>query len=193
MSNIRNRAELLMTLLYSGIDEEELLDQASLSIEGITRLEKLIFLLIQEKNFLGDVNIDSKFNFSPFKMGPWSNQIYDEIDFLESLNLLKKKETIKNVPADNAYFDELLTNSIIDKYQKNKYTDDRKSNIFELSESGKKKALEIWNRLSPQEKKSIIDIKKRFNRMNLKQFLTYVYNKYPEYTTNSEIKDQLYL
>ncbi len=183
---IRNKTELLLVLLYAGEGPSQ-----SAPIIGITRLEKLLFLLKTEEGFLANVPEGDNLNFVPFRMGPWTNEIYDEVDFLESLGLVKKQGQKKRTPADAVHDDELFNDMVLDKYQNNATVADEETEIFTLSEEGKKKASEFWARLSTEEKQSLIAVKQRFNKMNLKQFLRYVYKKHPEYTTESEIKDYL--
>ena len=185
-SGIKNKAELMLVLLYSGTDLNYE-QQKSVEIKGITRLEKLIFLLTKEKEFLKGAERENDFNFFPYKMGPWTNEVYDEVDFLESLGLLTKIDEDKITPADIAYIDELFNNAMLDKYQKNAFISEKGTEVFKLTEEGKQKALIIWNKLSNDEKNNIIEIKRKFNRMNLKQLLRYVYNNFPEYSTKSEI------
>lgn len=182
-SGINNKAELMLALLYAGTNEGNKDVQQSTEIEGITRLEKLLFLLKKEKNFLSNVSQENDFHFFPFKMGPWTNEVYDELDFLESLNLIKKEEEHKSNVADDAYVDELFNNAILEKYQRQDFGKEKGTKIFRLSDEGKQKAANIWRRLTDQQKADIIEVKRKFNKMNLRQFLRYVYVQYPEYTS----------
>lgn len=184
---IESKAELLLTLLYSP-DSTHL----SAPIVGITRLEKLLFLLKQESNLVSQKKRESVFNFVPFRMGPWSQEVYDEADFLESLGLLNKKKTGEASVEDSAHTDELFDSLILTKYQKNDFNSRNESvERFELTEKGKAIAQGIWNKLTDEDKKQITRIKAQFNKMNLRQFLRYVYKKYPEYASKSEIKEYL--
>lgn len=187
---IKNKADLLLALLYAG-RESVSGQESSEPIIGITRLEKLLFLLKIKENFLEDADDRDDFHFVPFRMGPWTGEVYDEVDFLESLGLLEKSEQRKRSAADAAHDDELFSEMVLDKYQKSAVDVDEDSEKFSLTKEGRIKAGKVWSRLSPEEKKRIIEIKKTFNRMNLRQFLRYVYKKYPEYTTESEIKRYL--
>jgi len=189
-SRIKNKTQLVLTLLYAGVKSIRG-EQDSIGIEGITRLEKLLFLLKMEKGFLEDAENVDNFHYIPFKMGPWTNEVYDEIDFLESLGLVEKKQDKKKTPADIAYVNELLENSLLDKYQKNTYSNNKGTDLFSLTTKGKEKAIDIWNNLSDFERENLIEIKRKFNNMNLNQLLRYVYNKYPEYSKESEIRDAL--
>lgn len=188
-SGIRNKADLMLALLFAG--ERPVSDVTATSVVGITRLEKLLFLLKLDEGFLQGVSEKDNFNFIPFKMGPWSNEIYDEVDFLESLGLLTKGSKEKRSAIDAEHDNELFSGMVLDKYQKSASSVDEECEVFKLTDSGKVKAKEIWDRLADEEKKRLIELKSKFNKMNLKQFLRYVYKKYPEYTTESEIKDYL--
>jgi uncharacterized protein len=184
---INSKAELLLSLLYSNDGS-----QNHAAIVGITRLEKLLFLLKHETKLLSTKKNQDFFNFVPFRMGPWSQDVYDETDFLESLGLLDKKKAGETNPEDKSHDNELFGSIVLTNYQKNDFSSSNESaEKFELTDKGRNIARKIWERLSEDEKKSIAHIKSRFNKMNLRQFLRYVYNKYPEYTTKSEIKEYL--
>lgn len=183
MGKMRNRAELILSLLYAN-------ESIPKPIVGMTRLEKMIFLLTKQESVLSDVK-DEKYTFVPFRMGPWSNEVYDEIDFLESLGLVKKRNSHSIEPAEKAETKELFNTLIIEKYQRNVVNTQQVSEILGLTEKGIEKAKSLWNRLNDEEKKKIVNIKNTYNNMNLRQLLRYIYNKYPEYTTESEIKEYL--
>ncbi len=187
---IKNKAELLLSLLFAG-EQDSSSGQYSTSIEGITRLEKLLFILKIEEGFLADVPEKDDFNFVPFRLGPWTNEVYDEVDFLESLGLLDKENPDQCSAIDSEHDNELFSAMVLDTYQQNSIPRSEECEVFELTAAGKEKALEIWNRLSDQEKNIIIRVKRKFNKMNLKQLLRYVYKRHSEYTAESEIKDYL--
>ena len=181
---IRNKTDLLIALLYA--DNKK-------SIEGITRLEKMLFLLKEEEGFLSNSTKEENFNFTPFKMGPWSQEVYDELDFLESLGLLEKRQSANQQEEDSTHDDELFDSIALDKYQVDKTSFyENKTEKFQLSEKAFKIAEKMWTtRINDEERKKIEQLKKKYNSMNLKQFLRYVYRKYPRYTSKSEIKDYL--
>lgn len=183
---LQNKAYLLISLLYAGDGK------TNQSIEGITRLEKMLFLLKIDEGFLSDVPNEDNFNFVPFKMGPWSQEVYDELDFLDSLGLIKKNKTGQTQEEDVIHSDELFDSLTLDKYQKNEAAFfDKSTETFALSGKGVEVAKKLWVKLDEDEQKKIKMLKKKFNRMNLKQFLRYVYKKHPQYASKSEIKDYL--
>ena len=187
---LKNKADLLLALLYAG-EGKPPDSRSSGEIAGITRLEKLLFILKMDEGLLTDVLREDNFNFVPFRMGPWTNEVYDEVDFLESLGLLKKRTGKRRSAADAVHDDELFEAVILEKYQEDAAYTNHTAEVFSLTAEGREKAQAVWNRLSDEEKQKIISVKRKFNNMNLTQFLRYVYKKHPEYTAESEIKDYL--
>jgi hypothetical protein len=76
--------DLILLLLEAN---ERLLHKDAIS--GITRLEKLLFLLKNETDFEGIANF---FIFEPHNFGPFSKQVYEAVDFLEGCELIQVRE-----------------------------------------------------------------------------------------------------
>src|SRR3954464_11076553 len=57
--------------------------------DGITRLEKLVFLLKQETDF--DSEVSDPFTFEAYHYGPYSREIYDAVDFLKAMQLISER------------------------------------------------------------------------------------------------------
>src|ERR1700678_4471139 len=88
MANVQSpkrlsKQQLLMLLL--GLDGSGISDEG---IGGITRLQKLLFLLWKEA---GIQEVDSGFEFRPYKAGPYSRKLYDELELLENLNFIQSE------------------------------------------------------------------------------------------------------
>lgn len=180
-----NKTDVLIALLYA----PDRHNREAAGVDGITRLEKLLFLSEKEGGL--SVGEGGRYKFVAFRMGPWSSDVYDEIDFLESLGLVESRTIRHSDPSDRAHDDELLSSAILDKYDTSSTNPEDHSEHYRLTDKGRKKALEIWENLPAEEKQKLIKIKQKFNSMNLRQLLRYVYQKYPEYTSESEIKDYL--
>lgn len=73
------KSDLILLLLYG---------DNKFPIEGITRFEKLVFLT-QKKVLDISENVKIKFDFGPDRFGPLSMEIYDELDFLKSVGMIK--------------------------------------------------------------------------------------------------------
>ena len=107
----------------------------------MTELMKYLFLLQKE------YNIDLAYNFEPYKYGPFTPQVYRDLDSLKGK--VKVKEVTDNVDKSLITSDEL---PLVDQ--------------------------DIEN--------GIKDLLNRFGSMSLRDLLSYVYKKYPQYTVKSE-------
>ena len=147
-------------------------------LDGVTRLEKLIFLLKKETQ-LGEVLTEDP-EFHSYDFGPFSSKIYQAVEMLERAELLREDvnyagatddtwETVNIVGTDAPYA----------------------SRSFELTERGKR-YFEALQRETPKHVvMEVTALKDRFASMPLRQLVRYVYQKYPEYTTRSKIKDEI--
>lgn len=158
-------------------------------IDGITRLTKLLFLLKEESH------ISNKLIFIPYKMGPFSSEIYNVLEFMKTYpdatpdgSLLKVTEKYggKGIdPEALKYLDDAASDS--DDPQDIRLME----STFELTEIGKKVASKIWEALPENERESIKYIKRKYGSLSLRELLRYVYKKYPDMASKSEIKHQL--
>ncbi|MFH1549939.1 MAG: hypothetical protein ABIH04_05210 [Planctomycetota bacterium] len=185
--DIKNRSEAVLLLFFA---EDNVLKENA-PIEGITRLEKMVFLIEKESNLLRKLGQKGEFGFRPYKMGPFSSEIYDEVDFLESLGLVNSRMSGKKQPAESVETENFLDEQMLDKYQKEDISHDDTERVYKLTEKGKEIARGLFESLPEQEQEFLVNLKKKFNRMSLRQLLRYIYKKYPDYATESEIKDYL--
>ena len=139
------------------------------SIHGITKLQKLLFLIEEETKFFEEYKDDLAFEFDAHKMGPFSKHVYEELRFLQQLNAIET-EPMEDGSEDNAQ----LTNK-----------------IFHITEKGEKIASELANQLEPVHNQELAEIVENYNDMELRELLHYVYTEYPSFTTESEIKDEI--
>jgi hypothetical protein len=198
MSHITRRD---LVLLLVGANPE---GKAGDEVGGITRLQKLLYLLEREGHI---VPTKDGFDFTPYKAGPYSAKLYDDLEFLENLGLIESEVVAEATEAEAAEVeaeaaevdllncDELLGNGIetstssfgglvaADAYEEHKYR---------LTGEGLKRMEEL---LSKGEYQPVVDgirkIKSKYGHFSLSDLLHYVYTKYPEMTTESEIKDKV--
>src|SRR5438128_2203754 len=115
-------------------------------IGGITRLQKLLFLLEREEGLkpTGD-----GFDFEAYKAGPYSEKLYDDLEFLENLGLIQSEVTAEATDAEAAEidllsFEELMgegpdgTEAGPDAYEERRYslTETGVARLKELLQSG---------------------------------------------------------
>ena len=92
-----DREDVLLLLLSALSDPN-----AKQRMAGITRLEKMMFLLQKETEFSGKLH--NKFNFEAWKFGPFSKEIYEDLDLLASLDLVEIRE--RKLPSYIEYTEE---------------------------------------------------------------------------------------
>lgn len=149
-------------------------------IEGITRLEKLVFLLEQE----GDLDdfLAETAEFEPYTYGPFSKKIYQAVETLEAYGLLIE-ENVYAETGDDTWESE----SIIGAEDPFTYSERR----FLLTQKGRRYYDALVSELPPDVPKQVGLLKDRFGAIPLRQLLRFVYLRYEEYTTESAIKDEL--
>ena len=171
-------------------------------IIGITRLQKLLFLVEQEGKIV--LNAD----FEPYRFGPFSKKVQDDIDFLInmgyiesscekfSLNQKKRIEDVYNMSAKDLLshpisnsettLDDDVPADFIEE-DTNKEPIMKKDNVvYRLTEKGKE-----YLRKFPNQVNSVQKIRGKYKNMSLTDLLSYVYSHYPNFTTESEIKDKI--
>src|SRR6266436_1354107 len=72
--------DLLLLLIGLG-------DTDNRGLGGITRIQKLIYLLESEEDIRPEGDV---FRFEPYKAGPYSPRIYDDLEFLENLDYMSR-------------------------------------------------------------------------------------------------------
>lgn len=134
--------------MYS--DDEE-------AVYGRTRFQKMVFMLQQR---LADDESINTYPFEAYDYGPFSKELYDDIDDLIEQDLIE--ETREEFDGDKVIYEYELT----DKGQgliSQIIESDSSYEIFSLSE----------------------DLKQEFNQKDLSELLDIVYSEYPEYARNS--------
>ena len=192
-----------MLLLLIGLNDSEH------GLGGITRIQKLLYLLDAEEKIHPS---GEGFDFEAYKAGPYSSRIYDDLEFLENLNFIKRTGpagddlgtgalSTSAMTSDSEQaevdltFEELMGPEDVmapgpdeiaptaDSYEETRYM---------LTDEGKNKMEAL---LSRKEYKPFVDgirkVKSRFAKYSLNDLLYYVYTRHPEMTTESEIKEKV--
>lgn len=142
-------------------------------LDGITRLEKLLFLAERE----GDLppQVQSVFEFKPYDYGPYSKDVYEAAELLERFGLLKESRVYQGSGLDE--MEEVLVGADREGVERR----------FTLTENGRVVADELMKR-HPGVAAALKIIKERFGRMSLQQLLQYVYTAYPDTAAKSRIR-----
>ncbi len=131
------------------------------TIEGKLRLEKMVFLLDQTIRSKRLHIADKLYDFRAYSFGPFSEEVYDDIELLKDLNLVNISGTEENP-----------TYQITDKGKK----------IVE-----KMIQQEV---IPPSLLNEIENIKRKWNRADLYSLLKYIYRNYREFTQKSLIRER---
>lgn len=174
---VKSAVDLMVLLLYANEGKD---------IRGITKLEKLIYLLLKEGSFEDYSDIIKEYTYKPYDFGPYSEGVYDNIEALKSMNLLEvREEKFEN-------FKEVVDGMIYKYNEDEEYLPKQKTvEIYKLNDRGKKVAEHLEKTLTSNEKRNIEGIKDRYNEMSLKELLQYVYTKYPDSTVKSKIVNKI--
>ena len=205
-----DRRELLVLLLQAagpkGVDCEP--------ITGVTRLQKLLYILKREQNI--EKFSSNYFTFEAYKFGPYASQLYDDIAFLENLKFIESgsksihTEAFKigtiSLPSLVGLGDHSASRADIEEaravfdYQIGNNADalreeDSQEKVFRLTPKGVDAAVQILQQLSHGEREALqrklVGVKRLYGGMTLRRLLNYVYTQYPESAVESEIIDRV--
>lgn len=170
-----DREDVILLLMEAN---ERLLRKPTLN--GITRLEKLVFLLEKESSFEG---IGSFFPFEPNNFGPFSKEVYEAVEFLEGCELVEVREKTYVSPYAASDEDKLLS----------EISDDDSGGLtsemrFALTENGRKVARKMREAVARKKQSDVEEVDRiirKYGTRPLNHLIRYVYRQYPEMTSKS--------
>lgn len=147
-----HRKLLPLALMYAGDGEP---------IEGRTRLQKLVFLMQKRLEEAGEDPLQSDdYEFIPYDYGPFSKELYDDLDETMACNMVEGRE--EDLGEDKVKYD------------------------YEIQEDGEKWVSE---QLSKEEAQRILEfaeeIRDEYGDVYLSDLIDEVYSRYPKYAENS--------
>jgi uncharacterized protein YwgA len=181
---VENSLDLLLVLLFAPSHKRKECEP----IEGITRLQKLIFLLNQGKGPNSLVEIAKEYDFKADKMGPYTDSLREDLDALISLGLVGT-ERLRYLISDDK--DDPDYDVDDPDYKQNIKLKRVESQKYFLTKNGKEAGTELWHSLSSKDRDALREFKAFFCSLSLRQLLIFVYDQFPEFTVKSEIKKQL--
>lgn len=170
---IESGLDVLLALLYSPGDSGHKTEP----IKGITRLQKILFLLWKEGKFFE--NVPNLYGFDAYDYGPCMDDLYDDLDFSAGINLIKIEENPSGNEFEGGDEDAFLKDFGFTP------TSSQTRRDFKLTEAGEEAGRDIFNALSKEEQQRLVRIKTRFNAMRFFDLLRYVYQKYPKFAERS--------
>jgi uncharacterized protein len=147
-------------------------------IEGVTRLEKLIFLLERETP-VGQW-LTERPEFRSHRFGPFSSKIYQAVETLAAASLIRDSANPGHDPQDAWE----TVNFVLDDIDADPFA----NRIFELTDQGWNYYRALLLDMPTETPRVVSGFKHRFASIPLRQLVRYVYERYPEFTDKSEIR-----
>lgn len=198
MGNARTISRQSLLLLLLGVDES---GATPVGIGGMTRLQKLLFLLWKEA---GIEEVDHAFAFKAYKAGPYSRRLYDELELLENLGLIKGEDQGEATEAEAAEIEELSFEHLmgddarpfqsVHSRSEAGTADSFEERRFTLTDKGLERVKKLLDDAKDQPfVDGIRRMKSKFANYSLQDLLYYVYTKYEDegWTSESEIRDKV--
>jgi hypothetical protein len=187
---INNRKDIMLLLLYSPGRGE----QPNESIVGRTRLVKMLFLFKEEamQHFKAELDIpaDKFYQFFAWNFGPFSRDVYDDLTFFTLRGFVKSAEVEEDaLPESAAEWEAWL--DCAKSAAEEEYISEFKEESFSLTTKGVAFAAELYENLSPPQRKLLKEFKKRTCAVPLRALLKYVYENYEQMTEKSTIKEEI--
>ncbi len=154
-------------------------------IRGVTRLEKLVFLLERETSSRAWLQDDAEFE--PYNFGPFSQKVYQAVDMLSAADLLTDsshpaKDDLDTWEEREGIGLEDGSDALQDPYM---------TRDFSLTERGWRYYKALTEELSTDALDELEKFKRQFAFLPLRQLIRYVYSRYEDFTTKSKIKDDI--
>ncbi len=169
--------DLIVILLGSPTRSQSLRNR----LNGVTRLEKLIFLLETETE-LPKVLTESP-EYEPYNYGPFSKKVYESLDMLAAAGLLK----VSGSGASEG--DALEASEILGSMDSS--DEPYAERQFELTPLGRKYYEAVAEELPEWVVPQVSKFKDSFGMLSLRQLVRYVYENHPDMITKSLIRDQV--
>jgi uncharacterized protein YwgA len=136
------------------------------------------------------------FEFTPYKAGPYSPRLYDDLEFLENLGFVESRVTAESTEEESAEVDYTFEDLIEPEQQLEQRgrpeADSYEERVFFLTSEGRSRVERL---IEGTESGEIADrirsLRKKYSRYSLNDLLYYVYTRYPEMATESEIREKV--
>jgi uncharacterized protein YwgA len=181
---LENGTDLLILLLYTpGHTKKE-----GEPIEGITRLQKLMFLLRQGLGPGKMVDLAKMYGYKPYKMGPYSDELGRDLEELIAAGIIRGERLEYWIRDDADEMIDIDPDVDMPTRRKRKVESIRYSLTPDL---GMQIGGDLWGTLGLGERRELGKFKAFFNGLSLRQLLIFAYERFPEFATESVIKSQL--
>jgi uncharacterized protein len=149
---------------------------ATKRINGITRLEQLLYLVERETPVASKVT-GQKLDFVAYDYGPFSKDVYQAVEILEEAGLVTEERLV-----DGKTIDSMEDADVTGAVEGDEYVERR----FALTPDGEMVA-RLLGRHHPDVMSQLGAIKDRYAERPLSSLIRYVYKTYPDSAINSKI------
>lgn len=172
---VDNRKDLLLLTLAA---------ESGAPVVGVTRLQKYMYLLQEQGGWKS--RLKRPYEFRAYDYGPFDDQIYADLDFLENLDLIEKEAFGDEPSAENG--EERAASESWATRDPEFAPEAANGTIwaYRLTDKGREF---VENRLKVDEadQESVERLKQRWNSVPLSQFLKWLYSEYPEMAANTKL------
>lgn len=175
-------------------------------IAGTTRLQKLLFLVREQlPRVSGDRLVRVDFEFEAYKFGPADLRLYQDLEFLISLEHIAKSSETNGDLLDRPGPEESTERALSFAYLMGDEDDagllaeaEEELEEYRITASGERllavlvgqasgKGRELCDRVLAASR----DVKQTYSTWPLQRLLRYVYSEHPDMTTSSEIRERV--
>jgi hypothetical protein len=149
-------------------------------VNGVTRLEKLLYLADRETDVSASV-LDERLVFKAYDYGPFSKEVYEAAEILEEAGLVREERQVSGQSVDGLE-DVEVTGAVED--------DEYVTRCFVITPHGEAVAGLLAGQ-HPDVVRALSGIKDRYASRPLASLIQYVYRAYPESAVNSKIRDRV--
>ncbi len=176
-----DREDVILLILEAN---ERVLGRHRLS--GITRLEKLLFLLERETGFEG---VGEFFLFEAHNFGPFSKEVYEAVEFLSSCELIEVQDktygSLYSTSDEAKLLSEISESEAPDNQSASSDVTEKQ---FSLTDNGRKVAKIMRDSVAkrrPSDVEQLDDVVRKYGARPLNQLIRYVYRQHPDMTGKS--------
>jgi hypothetical protein len=176
-----NRKDILLLLLYA----PGLSGDMGEAIKGRTRFTKLLFLL--KEVYKIDKEVEKYYSFEPYKIGPFTEELYNDLDVLETMGLveIKTKDFVEEpermeserIPQDLLTDAESISADLYKEFE------------YRLSDRGRGISQVLYESVPLSVRQAIEEVKRKFGSLPLVEVLRYIYRRFPEMARKSIRED----
>lgn len=174
---VRDRKDLILLLLLA----PGRLGRIGEGIRGTTRVMKLVFVMLEELA-VGRL-VRNPYQFQPYRFGPFAAAVYDDLEVLRRAGLVKRERLDEDgVPV-------IERETLDEGFEFNGLTTE-----YRLTKKGEKFARALLadaQRRKPDIEPGLRVLKAKLGSLPLKALVRYIYERHPQFATESEILKEI--